>query len=121
VTNRSARILTPRFQVRHSSVLSMLPWTIVEGPDAVPPGGSALYRIASERDEATFFNFETAQVFVTDANADYDLTGSQTIPADRTYQWPDAIANPTFGYWPVSGDSPLFWFASHATGYDLHG
>jgi hypothetical protein len=46
---------------------------------------------------------------VTDAGGDYALRGVLAIDPDKTFLWPDAIANPNYRVWDENSMTPLFW------------
>jgi hypothetical protein len=110
VTNHSDRALTPRFAVQQrSTTMNPLPWAIHRGPLTVPPGGSAVYHIATGRADRSFSVFEGVQLVVTDAGSDYALRGAAPIGPESSFLWPDAIPNPSYHYWDQTRTAPLLW------------
>jgi uncharacterized membrane protein len=107
VTNQSRRTLTPRFAIQHRYAGgNPLPWHIDLGPRSVPPGQTAHYRISTDQHAPGFFAHDAAQLVVTDAGGDYALRGTATIGPDRSFLWPDAIANPAYLFW---NGVPIYW------------
>lgn len=110
VTNHGDRAVTPRFAVQQrAATMNPLPWTIHRGPLTVPPGGSAVYHIATGRADRSFSVFQGVELVVTDAGGDYALRGAAPIGPEPSFLWPDAIPNPSYHYWDQARTAPLSW------------
>jgi hypothetical protein len=110
VANASDSLLTPRFAVQHGQTYTNpVTWRIEAGPAALQPGQVGQYRITAPEDVDSFYVGSSGQVVVTDGNNRYALRGLTTIQADRSFLWPDMIANPTYAFWDANQDGPLYW------------
>jgi len=117
VTNLTSSAFSPRLAVQSIHALfNSQPWQIEDGPFTLAPHTTATYRIASSRDDRTFFPFEPAQVVVTGAGGDYTLRGIATLEPDQSWLDPDAILNSTFRFWDEGGESPVGWMLDVAPG-----
>ncbi|MHB8629696.1 MAG: tetratricopeptide repeat protein [Aggregatilineales bacterium] len=110
VANASDHMLLPRFAVQHGQTYTNpVGWHIDAGPATLQPGEVGAYRIAAPEDADSFYVGSPGQVIVTDGGNQYALRGLTTIPPDRSFLWPDLIANPSYFFWNDAQNSPLYW------------
>lgn len=106
VYNGSKQTLTPRFFIRLNGQTA-LPWYILDGEEQLQSDERDIYTIRVDRDDRSFVPYQVVQLEVKDANENYRLNNLIRIEPDKSYLFPDTVANPTFRYW--SDDSPIYW------------
>lgn len=110
VTNRAEKPFAPRFAVQSDSNAQPMPWYITSGPEILKPGDVGQYVITAQGVSSKVFSAqEEAQVVVTDAGEDYNISGILRIPAGAAYADSDLIANPDFRYWRQDDSIPDGW------------
>jgi uncharacterized membrane protein len=81
VANTDQKQVTPNFAVA-ANFSQPYPWRIVDGPEAVAPGASAVYRITTDIPYRMINGANGAQLWVTDAGGDYTVVGMMRMPPD---------------------------------------
>ncbi len=123
VGNHSGRLFKPRFAVQWEPNNQALPWTILNGPESLAPGESAVYTIsANEVPTKAIPIKQAAQVVVSDADGDYERRALATILPDTTPSRVDfdQIDNADFRYWPLDWDVPQSWLLQPTAYVEAH-
>ncbi|MEO8607156.1 MAG: tetratricopeptide repeat protein [Chloroflexota bacterium] len=107
ITNSSSQPINPRFSVQ-SWPNQPLFWDIQDGPDSLPAGGHAFYRISTTMPGEMLDMARGGQIIVTDAAND-GLRASEILSGDTGFISMDGIPNGTFEYQDRFTGAPALW------------
>ncbi|MBZ0286474.1 MAG: hypothetical protein K8I30_02585, partial [Anaerolineae bacterium] len=107
VMNRNDYAISPRFSVQ-SWPNQPLFWDIQDGPDALPAGGRAFYRISTLVPGEMLDMARGGQVIVTDAAND-GLRAAEVLSGDTGFISMDGVPNGTFEYQDRFTGAPTLW------------
>lgn len=107
ITNNSDRPIRPRFSVQSWTNQPFF-WDVQDGPDSLPSGNHAYYRISTIVPNEMMDMGHGGQVIVNDADND-GLRASETLSGDTGYISMDAIPNGKFEFQDRFTGAPALW------------